>query len=358
MKKMLFFIEGSLGDSLIIFPILKEFRRKYPDAQFHFLVYNQYGGRQLLNSIFENTNLCNKLHVICGPVMRLAFFAELIKMYFNLLFTPYSSAVVLSRSPFRPSLFNYLYTPLIVVFLKCCLIPRIYGIKGIFRYIKCCKNKPYSPMPRHIELYKMRFALENINFDEDDFSVELTKEEKERGYQYLVTNGICDKFLFGVGIGGKKDLCKYPIANYKEILKTLIDECNIFPVFFGGKENIDEINDLICELKCGINVAEKNILTLRETIAVMGQCKYYLGNDTGTSHMAASAGCFTFVIQANNSPPGIWNPVSRKSYVFRNKSECDVACSIKCPIASPSPCLQKISSTEVSDTIKNIIRNQ
>ena len=102
--------------------------------------------------------------------------------------------------------------------------------------------------------------------------------------QYIEPN--CKKVLLGIGAGfGSR---QYPVEKLVTALKVLAAKDLVF-VIVGGQAEIADANFIEQNLPQGkvLNLAGKT--TLRETEAVIVQTDYYIGNDSGVMHMAASA---------------------------------------------------------------------
>lgn len=74
--------------------------------------------------------------------------------------------------------------------------------------------------------------------------------------------------------------------------------------------------------KYGIFLFDTECPSLRRTIAFLRFCLCYTGNDTGSMHLAATAGipCAAF-FSAHDLPPNRWHPFSRSSFILRGEME-------------------------------------
>jgi len=89
-------------------------------------------------------------------------------------------------------------------------------------------------------------------------------------------------------LGGRESNRKYPVEKYLVALRELAAKDLVF-VIVGGKTDLDDANFIEQNLPRGkvFNLTGKT--TLRESEAVAAQADFYLGNDTGTLHIAAAA---------------------------------------------------------------------
>ena len=91
-----------------------------------------------------------------------------------------------------------------------------------------------------------------------------------------------------LGLGASETNRKYPVEMYLVALRELAKKDLVF-VIVGGKSEINDANFIEQNLPPGrvLNLAGKT--NLRETMALVKQVDFYLGNVTGVMHMAAAA---------------------------------------------------------------------
>ncbi|HTK37882.1 MAG TPA: glycosyltransferase family 9 protein, partial [Pyrinomonadaceae bacterium] len=79
--------------------------------------------------------------------------------------------------------------------------------------------------------------------------------------------------------------------------------------------------------------------------ALLHKCTLYLGNDTGTMHLASAVGVPCVAIFSAADRAGQWEPFGNNNYVLRKRVECegcglDICC-------FQNMCLDLISADEV-----------
>ncbi|HOD42048.1 MAG TPA: HEAT repeat domain-containing protein, partial [Candidatus Wallbacteria bacterium] len=113
-------------------------------------------------------------------------------------------------------------------------------------------------------------------------------------------------YWIAVGPGTKKPVNQWPIDRYVAVLNKLIQNYDVWPVVFGGPEDQQTGMHIISSLFRGYNTA--GIFSIPQSIAAMQKCLFYLGNDTGTMHMAVAAGIPCVAIFSAHNYPGAWEP--------------------------------------------------
>ena len=136
------------------------------------------------------------------------------------------------------------------------------------------------------DLEKYFYLLTASGFAVNSNHVELFygAEDFYRGRKLL--QGVrCKKVILGIGAGSASR--KYPVEKYLVALKELAKKDLVF-VIVGGRAELEDAEFLEKNLPRGkvLNLAGKT--TLRETEAVISQADFYIGNDSGVMHMAAT----------------------------------------------------------------------
>ncbi len=149
--------------------------------------------------------------------------------------------------------------------------------------------------------------------------------------------------LIGIAPGSKWESKIWPEQNYDTVVRKLVDKFGVYPIVFGGPEDREVGERLTRSWGTGANAAGE--LGIREAAALLGKCDLYLGNDTGTMHMAAAAGTPCVAIFAAIDAIGRWNPFGENNAVFRRSVECE---GCQAPVCFNShKCLDLVSPDEV-----------
>ncbi|MBI5249956.1 MAG: glycosyltransferase family 9 protein [Desulfomonile tiedjei] len=116
--------------------------------------------------------------------------------------------------------------------------------------------------------------------------------------------------------------CKrWPLERYAQVGKFLIREKGMFPVILGSANERPIGETLLKEWGgYGLNLCG---ISLSESSEALRRCTLYVGNDTGTMHLAATVGVKCVAIFSSRDAPGRWNPIGPGHAILRHWVPCE-----------------------------------
>jgi heptosyltransferase-2 len=239
------------------------------------------------------------------------------------------------------------------------------GIKQVIGTKYLLKNhlppEAVAPLPELIREYEFllnSLAADGVEINADGHDpMELLLSEAEKSYaaDWLRTNcgeAFGTRNLIAVAPGSKWDSKIWDETKFTETLLRLITNKDSFPIIFGGPEDRDKGGRILKALGKGANAAGQ--LGIREATAALAYCSLYLGNDTGTMHMAAVAGTPSVAIFAAIDYPGRWHPFGENNVILRRKVPCEGCHAPECKFNRE--CLD-ISADEVYSACVKVLEN-
>ena len=165
-------------------------------------------------------------------------------------------------------------------------------------------------------------GLTDVSQSKTDLLLSDDETNAARKWFQSVTGRLPDDLkLIGIAPGSKWESKIWPEERFAEIVQRLIAELGVFPVIFGGDEDREKGDRLIAGWKQGANAAGQ--LSVRESAAMLQDCRLYVGNDTGTMHLAAAVGTPCVAVFAAIDWVGKWTPFGDNNRVFRKSVECE-----------------------------------
>jgi heptosyltransferase-3 len=173
----------------------------------------------------------------------------------------------------------------------------------------------------------------------------LTDDEHLAGDAWLagIVGDQSRRRLIAIAAGAKWNFKCWAEECYINVVSRLMEGLGCFPILFGGSEDRDKCDRIIRALGKGANAAAQ--LNIRESAAVLRKCSLYLGNDTGTMHLAAAVGVTCVALFSSIDYIGRWSPVGENHQLFRTVSSCN-GCSARGEEFNHT-CMQSIGTDEV-----------
>jgi asparagine synthase (glutamine-hydrolysing) len=186
------------------------------------------------------------------------------------------------------------------------------------------------------------------------FSLPIPDNERKIAQDVFESEGISpEKKLLAIGPGSKMPAKRWPKERYAELGKRLMKH---FPdsvlLILGGKED-KKLGDELCSEwgKHSYNLAGK--LSIYGSAAVLGKCAAYVGNDTGTMHLAAMVGKPCVAIFSSRDYPGKWEPYGANHAILRHETKC-AGCMLEV-CTENNKCLAMISISDVYSGIESVL---
>jgi poly-gamma-glutamate synthesis protein (capsule biosynthesis protein) len=156
------------------------------------------------------------------------------------------------------------------------------------------------------------------------------------------------------GPGSKMPSKRWPLDRFEALGRVLMETRGVFPLIFGGKEDEGLGERLVESWGAGVNLAGK--LSIAGSANAMSRCRLYIGNDTGTMHLAAVAGLRCVCLFSSRNPPGMWRPVGSGHVILRKRIDCEGCAAVVCPLGA-SKCLDLISVEEARQAVEAVLED-
>jgi ADP-heptose:LPS heptosyltransferase len=245
-----------------------------------------------------------------------------------------------------------------LMFFRSCGIKRLLTFNGFDDDLYPKRSDgTLSQMPKEADSLLNRLRLDGLlvpTLGHGCMDLRITESEREKAQEWWRQNGNpkTPNGWVAVCFSAKCASKLWPIERYIELVHKLIKDHGIIPVIIGGNEDRQTAIRLIAEWGTGLCAAGN--LNVRESAALMEGARFYLGNDTGTMHLAAAVDISCVAIFSARDWPGKWEPYGNDHKVLRFEVPC-----AGCRLASCDKkleCLTEISVQQVYDACLEIIK--
>lgn len=159
---------------------------------------------------------------------------------------------------------------------------------------------------------------------------------------------LSDRPLVAVGPGSKMSAKRWFPDRFTAVLQRACDQQpELGIVVIGGPEDEPLGVALAAALGEGRVVNLCGRTNIIESAAAVSRCKVFLGNDTGTMHLAASMGVRCVVPFASRDNPGQWNPWGSGHAILRHEIPCS-GCRLNDCYEERMRCLDLVTVDEVA----------
>jgi ADP-heptose:LPS heptosyltransferase len=350
--KILIYRIGQLGDILASLPALWAVRHAYPDAHLTYLASAHPGsGFVEAQAVLPAEGLIDSwltysVEDIGGARGLFRFWRLLRSQKFDLL-VYLSPRLRPRRSIWRD-----------VLFFRSAGIRRMVGHKG---FPPLPRRKPGKPLPaaeHEVDHLLGRLAHSQIPVPppgQREIHLDLTAKEKQIADDWLHAHvpGYPDGVaLVGIGPGSKWPSKIWPEERFAALGRALWEQLALFPIVFGGPGDSPLASRLLKQWGHGASAAGE--LAVRPAAAALARCRLFVGNDTGTMHLAAAVRTPCVGIFAALDWPGRWYPNGPGHIVLRRAVSCE-GCLLSVCSTEGMRCLKEIYVEDVFEACRKIL---
>lgn len=189
--------------------------------------------------------------------------------------------------------------------------------------------------------------------------LKISREDEEAAKTFIEKNGV-GKNAIGIhpGSGNTAVFRRWEKEKFAELADKLA-ETGYAIVLTGTPSEKELLEWIATNAKCKPVIAMD--LTLKQFCALSRHFKLFVGNDTGTMHIAAAMGAPTLGIFGPNSPQR-YAPLGKKNAWVYKKLDCSPCIHVhkgvvpeKCPLNIDARCIRSITVQEVLEKAKGML---
>ncbi len=335
--KILVYLFGSLGDSLVAIPALRAIRRHFDSAEIVILQNN------------DAKNIVKASEVIPAELAdRYLSYNSLQNKFYNFL----KLSSLIRREHFDAAVFLGLSErPGKAVrrdrfFFRFSGVRNLYGFHALTDeelYPKEADGHPAATDHEAVRKLK-RLARDGIDFDQSDLRAPFLKLDRHAGAR--IKEWLSDKRskphtpLISLAPGSKSQATAWPLDRFIEIGRRLLAAKDCELVVVGGPADREQGDQMIASWGGGINAA--GVFSVEDSGLLLSECDLHIGVDTGTMHLAAAAGTRCFILFGERANPGQWYPLGDGHLILSHRVICAGCRTQTCPIEA-HPCMGEIT---------------
>jgi lipopolysaccharide heptosyltransferase III len=343
---VLVFRTGHLGDTLASLPAIRAIRAAHADARLVLLTDR--------NSVKESA-------VTSWDVVgRLGLFAEV--RFLPVPFAP-SDLITAAREVRALKPWRLYYLPPLprtraqaardwLFFRVACSIRSIVGLRSTGGYpVRDADGALVRIAPERERL--LHWIAPAVGSAAEKARADATPGDADRGHAHtmLEAAGFSSSTLIAICAGSKVQATRWPEERFEAMGSVLLrDRPDVRLVLLGSAAE-RQLGDRLRAAwgDRALNLA--GLLTIWQSAAVLERSALYIGNDTGTMHLAACVGTPCVAIFSARDNPGKWEPYGANHAVLRRDVPC-AGCALDTCIDHDLECLKAISVNDVLTVVK------
>ena len=260
---------SSIGDIVLTTPLVRALRRRFPAARLDFAIKQEFAELMQTNPHLTTVYGYDKRSGMSGL---LAFAQQLRRNRYDLFVDLHNN--------FRSYLLRFLTLPAqIVSYAKQILRRTLFVQTGLNRY-----GKIFQMPERYLQ------AVARLGVVNDAAGLELFPTEAHWAkVAALFRQANLEDSALAIGFGpvAAHPLKQWPVERYIELAQQLVQRENARILLFGGPADVSTVSRMAAQIPHAPIVLCGN-LSLLESAAAIRRCAVFVGNDTGTIHLAAA----------------------------------------------------------------------
>ena len=344
-SKVLIYRLGSLGDTVVALPCLHLIARTFPNAE-----------RQMLTN-FPVSAKAPASAAVLGS-------SGLVHGYMRYTVGTRSPDELLRLNSeirsFRPDMMIYLMPPRPLksvrreaLFFRLAGVKRIIGLPGEdeLRYRFDAGTELYES-----EAHRLARALRTLGDahpeDMANWDLVLTPEEKSAAVEAL--RPVSGKPILVCAPGCKMQANDWEQANWRALLARLALRYPDHALVLAGAEQDAEVCAFVSQDWVGprLNLAGKH--TPRESAAILGHARVFIGADSGPKHLAACMGVPCVCVFSARDLPGVWFPPGSRNVIVHHQPEC-AGCGLETCIEMEKKCIRSVTVDEMEQAVERVM---
>lgn len=349
-RRILVYRIGSIGDTIIALPAVRAVRKHFPRARLSFLGNAHQKDYVLAQSVLPPDGLFEEWLTYPTGVGRTRPSKEIARLLFDLRRRKFDTLVYLAPRG-RAQVWRDL------AFFYAAGIRKFIGHQGIDQLPVRTQGQPQVMLEHEADHLLSRLKLSGIPVPpagEGEMDLGINADEKERARAWLREHcgeALAERRLVGIAPGSNWQSKMWPEERYAELGARLMSELELFPLVLGGAEDFERNERLLARWGRGANAAGQ--FSVRLSAAALSECRFYVGNDTGTMHLAAAVGTPCIVAFSAQDWPGRWYPYGQGHTVIRRAVAC-AGCMLR-DCDQDLECLKQIEVEEVFEACRRVI---
>jgi ADP-heptose:LPS heptosyltransferase len=349
-ERVLIFLLGSLGDTLVALPALHLIARKFPSTERRVLTnVGVHAKAASMASLLDGSGLVHGYYSFPGPSKD----ADRLRMMMRL-------AREIRR--WKPDALIYLHEQRgHMVALRDAVLFRMLGITRLVGVplSRALQKKIFYEKSGRFEhrseyLARSLAPLGDLRLaHRSSWDLRFSTSERERARSQLDSLRAC-RGMLAMSIGTKVDVKDWGDDNWRALLRELSNWLPHWGLIAIGAPVEHDQSAAVLAAWHGLSVNLCGKLSVRESGAVLEGVRLFICHDSGPMHLAAAVGTRCAAVFSARSLPGAWFPYGTGHTVFYKQTDC-AGCRLDVCAQFKKKCIAAITVAEVAAGIMSML---
>ncbi len=346
-ERVYVFRVGQLGDSLVAVPAVYELAKRYPQRKFT-LITNKPARASFVAAweVMRHTGLFDDVLDYDASNPR-----DMLGLAARLRFKPGRKVLcyLAAHRSFRQRLRDRLY------YRGLCGFDRVVGLSASPIPERRHADGSLRRLPREWQHLQEHLARELGTDGEPPRAPLLHVPDDTAAKADALLAPVAGRTLVALGPGSKMPAKKWFLDRFVALGRRLLEERPGWGLaILGGPEDRTDGEHLLASLGAERVVNLAGQTSIIESAAAMARCRLYVGNDTGTMHIAASMGLRCVAMFTSRENPGTWEPFGEGHAILRHELSCSGCMLTEC-VEQQMRCLDLIDVRQALEATLRVI---
>jgi len=346
-QRILIYRLGSLGDTIVALPALRLIAQAFPDAERWMLTNFSIGAKAApMAKVLDSTGF---IHGYLEYQIGTRDLRTLLRLRKKIRQLRPDVLIYLTESR------SLLKTLRDALFFRACGVRRLIGVPYTADMRTCRRMADGMFEYEGARLARCLRELGDARLDDPAvFDLSLSSPEREAARCALEQIARA-KPLLALSIGAKVSVKDWGDANWSALLSRLSESLTGWGLVMLGADVEWTRSDTLVKCWRGASLNLCGRSSVRESAALLGNCRLFLGHDSGPMHLAAAVGTPCVAVFCARNMPGVWFPYGNRHRVLYHSVACR-DCRLEVCEKYQKKCITSISVSEVMDAVMTLAK--
>jgi heptosyltransferase III len=348
--RLIIFLLGSLGDTIVALPALHLIARRFPAAERRVLTNIGTDAKMVpMAALLEGTGLVHGFYHFPAPGQGTARARQLAELAADIRRWKPDALIYLHEQRGRRIALRD------AAIFKLLGIPRLIGIPWSGELQRRVFNADRGLLEHRAEYLARSLAElgDPMLESRSSWDLALSASDRAGAQRELAPMRACPGLL-AMSIGTKVDANDWGDEKWRALLKELNAKLPSWGLVALGAPVESARTEALLAAWQGPRLNLCGKIPIRESAAVLERARVFIGHDSGPMHLAAAVGTPCAAVFSARNLPGTWFPYGKTHTVFYKRTAC-AGCGLDVCVEFAKQCINSVSAMEVASAVLRMV---